>query len=202
MSILPNTLKRKLLEEQPHPEKWSRELEVLLDPKIEARPLSLPGIGQIKPKTSEYVFYWVRRKRGNSPDTTRYMQMRAAGYTNATLDDVDPQVSAVTTSEDGTEITCGVDLVLMKAKPEIHYGAMKLHWQKAIDMTNPRGRSQEDALMRSQALNDNDRVALNGTRSNMPSESEQDTLMARANEDNSVRRGTPKWDKIAKDAKK
>jgi hypothetical protein len=199
MSTLPDSLRRKVAEEQPYSQTWTRELEVLLDPKIEARPLTLPGIGLCKLKDSNFVAYLVRRKKGNNPDYTRYNEMRANGYSNVTPDECEQIAPSMNVADDNTEITIGVDLVLMKAPKAIHYGALKFHQQRAIDMTNPRKRDAQDALMRS--MNYDEQNVLNSTRTRMTSEAEQDEAAGRAGEDNSVRRGSPKWNQIAKDAR-
>src|SRR5208282_676119 len=146
---LPPSMRQKLIEEQPNSGAWSSDLKTLLDPKIEARPLQLPNVGQIGIKNTDYDYYWARLKRGAAPDHTRYLQLKAAGYTKATREDVDPLVNSVTVSDDGEEITCGIDLILMKAHPNVHRGAMKFHQERALNMTNPKGREAQEAMMRS-----------------------------------------------------
>src|SRR5580698_7587878 len=108
MNILPKSWRDKVATEQPNRSAWSEEMAALLDPKIEARPLQMPGIMQIRPKDSTVAFHWVRLKRGNSPDSTRYLEMKAAGYTDATLEDCDPLVNAVNVTDEGTKIFCGI----------------------------------------------------------------------------------------------
>jgi hypothetical protein len=194
---LPPSLTQKLREEQPDRRNWNQELEYLVESSFEARPLQLPGIGQIRPKNTEVAYYWVRLKRGDNPDYTRYLQMKAAGYRNATLEDVDPLLNAVKPNADGTEITCGVDLILMCAHPSIHYGALKFHQEKAISMTNPRGRTAQDAMMRSGNFNQDDQNALRA--SNTRSADTQVESRADANSENALQVGSPKWKEIAKD---
>ena len=64
---LPSSLTQKLREEQPDKRNWNPELVHLVDSSFEARPLQLPGIGQIRPKNTEVAYYWVRLKRGDNP---------------------------------------------------------------------------------------------------------------------------------------
>lgn len=196
MPSLPPSLNQKLREEQPDRRTWGPELTYLLDSSIEARPLQLPGIGQIRPKNTEYAYYWVRLKRGNNPDHTRYMQMKAAGYSNATLEDVDPMANSVNASSDGGEITCGVDLILMKAHPSVHYGALKFHQQRAINMTNPRSREANEVMMRSGNFSEQEKSALRAT--NTENVDDFEGRRADANSENALEVGSPKWKEIAK----
>ena len=137
LTQIPDSVREKLNENyQGGPSTWPKELAVLFDDTIEARPLNLPGIGQIKIKNTEVCYHWVRRPMGPNPDLTRYMQLKTAGFRNATMEDVDALVNSVNVDE--TEITCGQDLILMKASPAIYYGAIKAHAKRAMDMTNPR----------------------------------------------------------------
>jgi hypothetical protein len=174
---LPESWERNLRETQPSRATWSEELKVLLDSSIEARPLQLPGVGQVNIKNTEYAYYWARLKRGNTPDTTRYMQLKAAGYTNATTDDVDPMVNSVNASADGQEITCGIDLILMKALKKVHYGALKFHHERALQMTNPRSDVAKDRIMRSGNFGDD--AVLAATNSQNLSESEVHSRIAK-----------------------
>jgi hypothetical protein len=180
------------------PRRWPKELAILFDDTIQARPLNLPGVGQINIKNKEMCYHWVRRPMGPNPDLTRYMQLKTAGFQNATLEDVDPLVSSV--NADSTEITCGQDLILMKAPPAIYYGAIKAHQQRAINMTNPRTTEGRERMMKSMGYGD--QAALNATRTNLMSPDEQDTFASRATPENSTKQGTPKWDKIVQDAEK
>jgi len=178
--------------------RWPKELAILFDDTIEARPLNLPGVGQIKIKNTEFCYHWVRRPMGPNPDLTRYMQLKTAGFRNATLEDIDPMVNSV--SADQTEVTCGQDLILMKAPPAIYYGAIKAHQQRAINMTNPRTPEGRERMMKS--MNYGDQRALAETRTSMPVGDELDSIESRANAGNSVREGTPEWNAIIEGTKK
>jgi hypothetical protein len=175
-----------------NPRSWPKELAILFDDTIQARPLNLPGVGQVEIKNKEFCYHWVRRPMGPNPDLTRYMQLKTAGFRNATLEDVNPLVSSVNADE--TEITCGQDLILMKAPPEIYYGAIKAHQQRAINMTNPRSEEGRRRMMGS--MNYGDQAALSATRTTMPVGDALDTMESKANPGNSVRQGTPKWNAI------
>jgi hypothetical protein len=190
---LPPSMRQKLIEEQPNSGNWSPDLKTLLDPKIEARPLQLPNVGQIGIKNTEYDYYWARLRRGANPDVTRYLQLKAAGYTKATREDVDPLVNSVNVSDDGEEITCGIDLILMKAHPSVHRGAMKFHQERALNMTNPKGREAQEAMMRSGSYSQDDR-ALRASNT----QSTDDSGRADASAEGAVRMGTDKWDKTLK----
>jgi hypothetical protein len=170
---LPPSWKQRLREEQPDPTKWNRELVVLMDNSIEARPLHLPSSSKVKLKDSSYVIYRVRRKQGPGGDQTRYMELKAAGYSNVTLDDIEnPEDLTAHVNADQTEITEGIDLVWMKAKKEIHYGSMKANLVSSLNHTNPpRGNAQE-FLMRSTPLSSDERGALASTHTRVMSESE------------------------------
>jgi hypothetical protein len=202
VATLPSHITQKLREDQPNRATWSDDLVALTDPKIEARPLQLPQVGQICPKNREYDYYWVRLKRGSNPDHTRFNQLRAAGYTKATIDDVDPLVNSVTASADGQEITCGIDLILMKAHPQVHRGALKYHFQRAIGMTNPRGKEANDAIMKSGAYSSQDDAALRASNTSaITTDAELDARRADPGAENALQVGSPKWDKIANEAK-
>jgi hypothetical protein len=179
------------------PSTWPKELAILFDDTIEARPLNLPGIGQIKIKNTEMCYHWVRRPMGPNPDLTRYMQLKTAGFRNATLEDVDALVSSVNADE--TEITCGQDLILMKAPPELYYGAIKAHAKRAMDMTNPRS-SVAQAQMRS--ANYGDQATLNATRTELLDDTRMADFESRANAGNAVKQGDPQWDAILEGSKK
>jgi hypothetical protein len=169
-------------------------MAVLMDPKIEARPLQMPGIMQIRPKDSTVAFHWVRRKGGNSPDSTRYLEMKAAGYTDATLDDCDPMVNAVNVTDKGTQITCGIDLILMKAPKRVHYAALKEHSLRAIKMTDFRSQEFKNATMKSE-----DYSGIGEARTRFSSEQEQESAIG---SETAVVQGTPQWEAIAEAQKK
>ncbi|MFZ0660156.1 MAG: hypothetical protein WAM05_15635 [Candidatus Binataceae bacterium] len=154
LSRLPKSMRENLRDTQPNTASWTPELKALLDPNIEVRRLATPLANSLKIINNEYVYYYARRLRGSNPDANNYLRLKLSGYQNATCDpkctdetgdcqcDVHPLVSEI--NSDGTEITLGPDLVLVKARPEVHYGRMKAYAQRAINMTNPnRGEYQE-----------------------------------------------------------
>jgi hypothetical protein len=192
MSI-PASWQQRLREEQPDPSKWNKELQVLFDDSIEARPLNLPSSSKVKLKDSSYVIYRVRRKNGPNPDSTRFMELRAAGYEPVTLDDLEnPEDLTAHVNADETEITEGVDLVWMKAKKEIHYGAMKAHQLKSLAMTSPQRGTAQESIMRSVPLSPGDQQALGATRTRAVSEEDAG---------NSTRSGVPNFKAIAQKGK-
>lgn len=198
MSSISSSVQDQLKESYPGGRRtWPRELAILFDDSIEARPLNLPGIGQIEKLNTEVVYHWVRRPMGPNPDLTRYMQLKTAGFRNATLQDVKPLVNSVNADE--TEITCGQDLILMCAPPEIYYGAIKAHAKRALAMTNPRSSVAQEQMKSS---NFGDRAVLDATRSTLLDETEQVEYQSRAGEGNSVRERSPQWDKIVEGSKK
>lgn len=181
-----------------NPSHWPKELAILFDDTIEARPLNLPGVGQIKIKNTEMCYHWVRRPMGPNPDLTRYMQLKTAGFRNATLEDIDPLVNSV--NADATEVTCGQDLILMKAPPAIYYGAIKAHQQRAINMTSPRTPEGRERMMKSMSYGD--QAALNATRTSVVAQGDLDEWAAKATPENSIRQGSPEWEAIVEGTKK
>src|ERR1700676_5563520 len=116
LSQMPDSIREQLgVNYKRGPSTWPKELAIFFDDTIEARPLNLPGVGQLQFKNTEVVYHWVRRPMGPNPDLTRYMQLKTAGFRNATLEDVRPLVNSV--SADTTENTCGQDFFLMCAPP-------------------------------------------------------------------------------------
>lgn len=104
--------------------------EILSDSSIIARPLAMPEQLDIKPKRPEYQFRWVQRKAG---DGMWYERMKAAGFLNATKDDVEGlHESALVV--DGF-ITVG-DLILMKIEKIRYAGFIKHNYEKAQRATN------------------------------------------------------------------
>lgn len=197
LASMPDSLRQQVGEAFPTG-KYPKELAILFDDTIEARPLNLPGIGQLSFKNTEVVYHWVRRPMGPNPDLTRYMQLKTAGFRNATLEDVDPLVNSV--NADHTEITCGQDLILMCASPAVYYGAIKSHMLRAIRMTNPKSAESRQVQMKSANYGDN--RALEATRSEYMDEKSIGDFEQRSNSDNTIRQGTPEWDKIVEGAKK
>lgn len=202
---LPKSIQQSIRENLPNPASWSPELKALLDPNIEARRTNLPNAGQIQIVNREYVYYWARRIQGKSADHNNYLKLRYAGYTNATCDpkcedesgqckcDVHPIMAEV--AGNGEEITLGPDLVLVKARPDVHYGRMKVYIQRAINMTNPQ--RQEGLGAMTSALTPDDKASLSATRTYVPGDNEREEMNRRATRDNSVRQGTPAWEEIA-----
>jgi hypothetical protein len=194
---VPASVLNRIAAEREFPLEPTTELNYLLDKSFEARPLTIPGVGQIGIKDTKYAYHWVRLKRGNNPDETRYMQMKAAGYSNATIQDVDPLVNSV--RADCDEVRCGVDLILMKASPSVHYGALKFHQLRALEMTNPRSDESTNRLMKS--MDFESAKAMSDTRTYIPSAAEVSDRQTRA-PGNSITEGSPAWNEIAKEASK
>ena len=198
LSTIPDSVRDQIAESHGNnPQHWPKELAILFDDTIQARPLNLPGVGQVEIKNKEFCYHWVRRPMGPNPDLTRYMQLKTAGFRNATLDDVNPLVASV--NADSTEITCGQDLILMKAPPAIYYGAIKSHQQRAINMTNPRSDTYREQM---KTANYGDRKTLDATRTTMVNGGELEEMESKANSGNSVRQGSPEWTAIAEAAEK
>jgi hypothetical protein len=198
MAEISESLQQQISENHPNRAQWPKELAILFDDTIQARPLNLPGVGQVNIKNTEFCYHWVRRPMGPNPDLTRYMQLKTAGFQNATLEDVDPLVSSV--NADSTEITCGQDLILMKAKPDVYYGAIKAHQQRAINMTNPRSVEGRRRLMSSLAYGDDKVMA--ATRTGLMDQETIGDFESRATPENTTRQGTPEWNRIVEGAEK
>jgi hypothetical protein len=203
ISKLPKSYRENLKESHHTPDQYSPELRALLDPNIVARRVNLPLTNMFEIINREYVYHLARRIMGKSADHNNYKQLLMQGYSNATCKpgcedttgkcgcDVHPLVAEAT--GDGTEITVGTDLVLVKARPDVHYGRQKTYLQKALNMTNPG--------MAVGALPMEDQAALAGTFTRVPSVEDQERISSRATPENSIRRGTPQWNKIAKTEK-
>jgi hypothetical protein len=185
------------------PENYSPELAALLDPNIVARRTNLPMANQIQIINREQCYYWARRIQGKSADHNNYRTLRMYGYTNATCKpdctdesgkcgcDVHPLIAEI--NADGTEITLGADMVLVKARPDVHFGRQKSYLRQAIDNVSPRNQVSN--------LPPDERGALAATRTYVPGVDEQEQISRRASAQNTVRRGTPQWDAIAKSQK-
>lgn len=137
---LPARVLQTIREEQPHRETWSEDLKILLDPNVQARSLILPMVGTVKTRNPDYRYRWVRLKRGSNPDSSRYQQLKAYGFENATAYDEkenpsgDVEVLVADVGQHFTEIFSG-DRILMKCPRAIYDGLMKQHMLDALRMT-------------------------------------------------------------------
>lgn len=137
---LPARVLQTIREEQPHRENWSDDLKILLDPNVQARSLTLPMVGTFKTRNQDYRYRWVYLKRGSNPDTSRYQQLKAYGFENATAYDEtanpsgDVEVLVADINPSFTEIYSG-DRILMKCPRPIYDGLMKQHMLDALRMT-------------------------------------------------------------------
>jgi hypothetical protein len=86
----------------------SPEAQIMFSKSIVAKPLGAPASEEIRIKNLSYHYYWGNRSGVNG---RRYAQLKAMGYENATLDDVQPM--AVEIKKEQAEICLG-DLILMK----------------------------------------------------------------------------------------
>lgn len=137
---LPARVLQTIREEQPHRETWSDDLKILLDPNVQARSLVLPMVGTFKTRNQDYRYRWVYLKRGSNPDTSRYQQLKAYGFENATAyhetenPSGDVEVLVADVGQSFTEIFSG-DRILMKCPRAIYDGLMKQHMLDALRMT-------------------------------------------------------------------
>jgi hypothetical protein len=137
---VPRKVLERIKEEQPRQETWSDDLKILLDPNIRARSLNLPMVGAIRILNQDYRYRWVHIRRGSNPDTTRYMQLKAYGFENATAWDFeknpsgDVEVKVADIGTNFTEIFSG-DRILMKCPRAVYDGLMKQHMLDAIAQT-------------------------------------------------------------------
>lgn len=137
---LPPRVLQTIREEQPHRENWSEDLQILLDPNVQARSLVLPMVGTFNTRNHDYRYRWVYLKRGSNPDSSRYQQLKAYGFSNATAYDEkenpsgDVEVLVADIGQHFTEIFSG-DRILMKCPRAIYDGLMKQHMLDALRMT-------------------------------------------------------------------
>lgn len=117
----------------------SPDAAILFNRSIVARPLMVPEVCSVKVKNLEYRYRWVNRDGQNG---RVYMQRKAQGFTNATLQDVE-LLGGDVISKDG-EIRAG-DLILMKMQADVYDAAMKYNMQKAYAMARTRGVYMEGA---------------------------------------------------------
>ena len=137
---LPARILQIVREEQPYREKWSEDLKILLDPNIKARSVELPMVGTFKVRNPDYRYYWVRLKRGANPDSSRYQQVKAWGFENASAWDEkenptgDVQIVVADLGNSWTEIFSG-DRILMKAPREVYDAFIRQHMLDSVRMT-------------------------------------------------------------------
>ena len=154
---VPESVIRRIREEQPRSENWSSDLQALLTPSIEARSLSLEGTLNIAKKlNTEMEYFWARDYNGPNANHQRVGQLRQEGFDFALSDndckhdtkeckcDVVMRNSSVVLGK--SEIRCG-DLVLMKVDKRIWMGIRKGHQLQALTQTNPREGRGERSIM-------------------------------------------------------
>lgn len=108
------------------PRNISPEAAILFDKSLVAKSLNIPEVASIHVKNTENYYRWVNRLHGNG---SRYMQHRAMGFVNATLDDVDVLVADNIVCEKN-EITSH-DVILMK----IEYGRWASHVKRNMQVS-------------------------------------------------------------------
>lgn len=121
------------------PRTISREASLLFNKSVVAKPLMRPEICSIKPKNLEYAYRWVNR---DGQGGRMFMQRKAQGFINATLDDVEI-LGGDAQAKDG-EIRAG-DLVLMKIRADIYDAAIKYNMIKSMNDARMRGVHLEGA---------------------------------------------------------
>jgi hypothetical protein len=114
-------------------QRLSSEAALLFNKSVVARPLMVPEVCSIRIKNLEYRYRWVNRGGRNGQI---YMQRKAQGFTNATLDDV--EVLGGDASSTGGEIVAG-DVILMKIRADIYDAAIKYNMEKANMLQRSRG---------------------------------------------------------------
>lgn len=162
MKIDPQIPKRVLegvLSEQPNRANWSEDLDILLDPNITARSIALPSVGAVVIKNHDFKYHWCRLKMGPNADTSRYMQLKALGFQNATTEDV--EVVNADIVEGKTEIRSG-DRILVKAPPEIYNGLKKQYMLDAIRQTSRAATGQYQDVQPGMRMSQQDRVMRTG----------------------------------------
>jgi hypothetical protein len=153
---VPESVVRRVREEQPRSEQWSDDLKALLTPSIEARSLSLEGTLNISKRlNTEVEYFWARDRNGMNPNHQRVGQLREAGFDFATSDseckhekdckcDVIMRNSSVVMGK--SEIRCG-DLVLMKVDKRIWMGIRKQQQLDSLNQTSSRSARGDRNLM-------------------------------------------------------
>lgn len=134
-AIPPEVIKQ-VQEDMPHSGTWNEELQALLSPSVEAKPLHIPMSGRIrKILNTEYEYYWARDLCGQNPDHSRIEELRAVGFEFATTKDV--TMSTTDTVKGEGEIRSG-DRRLMKIPKERWLEVRKDQLLQSLAMTNPR----------------------------------------------------------------
>lgn len=134
----------------------SEEMAILLDKSIVAKPLTRPAQEEIRIKNFGFKYRWVNRLgQGGS----WYMRQKMSGWTNATLEDVDPMSVELTT--DGTGEIRMFDTVLMKLPLGNWQSAIKNNMVKALRLQNDKRylTGQGDKLPSTDVFSD-DKVAV------------------------------------------
>ena len=137
---LPERILKTVREEQPYKQNWSEDLKILLDPNVKVRSMVLPMVGTFRTRNHDYRYRWVYIKRGSNPDSSRYQQVKAYGFENATAYDEkenpsgDVEVLVADIGQHFTEIFSG-DRILMKCPRAIYDGLIKQHMLDSIRMT-------------------------------------------------------------------
>jgi hypothetical protein len=111
----------------------SPDAAILFNKSVVARPLMTPEVCAIKVKNNDYRYRWVNRDGQNG---RIYMQRKAQGFLNATVEDVE-LLGGDAEARDG-EIRAG-DLVLMKIQADRYDAAMKYNMIKAHTLARTRG---------------------------------------------------------------
>jgi len=104
----------------------SPEAQIMFDKSIVARDIGAPALEEIRIKNLSFHYYWGNRLAGAG---ARYAQLKSMGYTNATLDDVEPM--AVEIEKGQSEIRYG-DLILMKISVEKWMAREKAKMERAL----------------------------------------------------------------------
>jgi hypothetical protein len=106
----------------------SPEAQIMLDKSIVARNFATPAFEEIRIKNLSFRYFWGNYSGANG---RRYQQLRTMGWTNATLDDVEPMAADIV-KEQGS-IRYG-DLILMKLPMGKWMEREKAKIQKAINL--------------------------------------------------------------------
>lgn len=156
---IPKSILQRIREEQPNSETWSEDLRILLDPSVQCKSLVLPMTDIVKTRNHDYRYHWTYLKRGSYPDTRRYMELKAKGFTNATAYNPeqnptgDVEVLVADIGSNFTEIFDG-DRILMKAPRHIYNAYIKQHQMDSIRQTTRARTGQYEAGMRGNPFGD------------------------------------------------
>jgi hypothetical protein len=150
---VPKRILKDIAENAPHESKWSDDLQILLNPSIEAKPAHMPLSGQIKlRKNKDFEYFWAFDRNGNNPSHERVDGLRHIGFQYATTDDVEMMMPS--TVLDKNEIRNG-DRRLMKVNRQRWAEIRKSQMMDAIRLTSPREHGFVDpnrAVMRTESL--------------------------------------------------